>query len=244
MSAFENPKLSTLTISGVDRKIYSKGVDKNSSSPITDLTGLTGATWTLSGSSDDWTLNWDAHSFGADAGSKFIEIPENTKIQLNTAPLGYHPGNWQLEVYMSDGSVEHTQGGSQWFLLNDGLPSGAVFAELMLGKVPSNSQDTTVQTETLAYFAISGSQTTELFYVDTSDSQDGSAFGLLLDQAGQPLTREQIEGGQIDVHAVQVAEVDYQARPDLHDHEYPAPTTTTDFVELGFIPAPPIGPAG
>jgi len=101
-----------------------------------------------------------------------------------------------------------------------------------------------VQTETLAYFAISGSQTTELFYVDTSDSQDGSAFGLLLDQAGQPLTREQIEGGQIDVHAVQVAEVDYQAQPDLHNHKYPAPTTTTDFVELGFIPAPPIGPAG
>lgn len=242
MSAFEQPKTTSLSIGGI--KVYKKGVDQNTSTAISDTSNLTSAAWSLTNTDGDFALSKDGTSFGQDAENQHIELASGAKIQLNTAPTDFHQSNWQLDVYKVDGSVQHIQGGPSYFLLDGGLPSDAVFAELMLGPVPSNGQDTSQQTDTLAYIMVSGQTDTELFYVDTSDSQDGSAFGLLLDQAGHPLTRGQIEGGIIDVQTVQVAEVDYQPQLDQHNYDYPAPTTTTDFVELGFIPAPPIGPDG
>jgi len=242
MSAFEQPKTTSLSIGGI--KVYKKGVDQSTSLAISDTSNLTSAVWSLTNTDGDFALSKDGTSFGQDAENQHIELASGANIQFNTAPTDRHPSNWQLDVYKVDGSVQHIQGGGAYFLLDGGLPSDAVFAELMLGPVPSNSQDTSQQTDTLAYIMVSGQTDTELFYVDTSDSQDGSAFGLLLDQAGHPLTRGQIEGGMIDVQTVQVAEVDYQPQLDQHNYDYPAPTTTTDFVGLGFIPAPPIGPDG
>ena len=242
MSAFEQPKTTSLSIGGI--KVYKKGVDQSTSLAISDTSNLTSAVWSLTNTDGDFALSKDGTSFGQDAENQHIELASGSNIQFNTAPTDLHPSNWQLDVYKVDGSVQHIQGGGAYFLLDGGLPSDAVFAELMLGPVPSNSQDTSQQTDTLAYIMVSGQTDTELFYVDTSDSQDGSAFGLLLDQAGHPLTRGQIEGGMIDVQTVQVAEVDYQPQLDQHNYDYPAPTRTTDFVELGFSPAPPIGPDG
>jgi len=242
MSAFEQPKTTSLSIGGI--KVYKKGVDQSTSLAISDTSNLTSAVWSLTNTDGDFALSKDGTSFGQDAENQHIEVAIGANIQFNTAPTDFHQSNWQLDVYKVDGSVQHIQGGGAYFLLDGGLPSDAVFAELMLGPVPSNSQDTSQQTDTLAYIMVSGQTDTELFYVDTSDSQDGSAFGLLLDQAGHPLTRGQIEGGMIDVQTVQVAEVDYQPQLDQHNYDYPAPTRTTDFVELGFSPAPPIGPDG
>ena len=244
MSAFEQPKTTGLSIGGTT--VYSKGVNQNTSSSYYSA-DMAGWTWSITESSGDYTLSANGTSFGANAETTYIEMPDGVSVQMNNAPGGdfTHPSIWQVDAYMPDGSVVHTKGGGSFFLMSGGLPDGTVFAELMMGPNTNVALDSTPQTETLAYIVDAGQSQTELFYVDTSVSQDGSSFGLLLNSADNtPITRGQLEGQAIDLAAVKVAEVDYQMPADTHNYTYPAPTTTTDFVELGFIPAPPIGPDG
>ena len=244
MSAFEQPKTTGLSIGGIT--VYSKGVNQNTSSSYYSA-DMAGWTWSITESSGDYTLSANGTSFGANAETTYIEMPDGVSIQMNSTPGGdfTHPSIWQVDAYMPDGSVIHTKGGASYLLMTGGLPEGTVFAELMMGPNTNGALDSTPQTETLAYIVDAGQSHTELFYVDTSVSQDGSSFGLLLNLVDNtPITRGQLEGQGIDLAAVKVAEVDYQMPADTHDYTYPAPTTTTDFVELGFIPAPPIGPDG
>lgn len=245
MSAFEQPKTTSLSVGGI--KVYSKGVNQNtSSSYFSGTPDMPGWAWSITESSGDYTLSANGTSFGANAETNYIEMPDGVSIQMNNTPGGdfTHPSIWQVDAYMPDGSVIHTKGGGQFFEMPGGLPEGTVFAELMMGPNTNGALDSTPQTETLAYIVDAGQSHTELFYVDTSVSQDGSSFGLLLNVDNTPITRGQLEGQAIDLAAVKVAEVDYQMPADTHDYVYPAPNTTTDFVELGFIPAPPIGPDG
>ena len=244
MSAFEDPKLTNLTITGSSAKIYSKGVDKSSGSVAEQVSNFNVTDWSVSEVSGDYTLSKGGLSFGADAETRHMEIAPGTTIQMNSAPSPWHQQEWQIDAYMADGSVVHQQGSGSYFLMSTGLPSGTVFAELMLGPNPSNGASTSAQTETLAYIINNDQAQTELFYVDTSASQDGSAFGLLLDQSNSPLTRTQIESGSVDINSINVLPVDYQVPPNMVNWTYQASTQTTDFVELGLSPAPPLGPDG
>ena len=140
---------------------------------------------------------------------------------MNTNPGGVfsHPSLWQGDPHMPGGSGPQIKGGSQWFLMS-GLPAGTVFAELMLGPNTNPALASTPQTETLAYIVNAGQTQTELFYIDTSEAQDQSSFGLLLNQVGPaestPITREQLENPAFDMANVTVAEVDYQMPVGVH----------------------------
>lgn len=235
MSAFEQPKITSLTINGTTATVYVKGVDQDASTGLAVSTDLTSASWTLADASGDYTLSKDGISFGQSADTRHIEVVAGSNIQMNTAPTDFHPQMWQIDAYLPDGSVVHKQGGGSYFLM-EGLPTGTIFAELMLGPNPSNTATLgTPQTETLAYIVNNTQTETELFYIDTSGSQDGSSFGLLLNTSGTPVTRTQIETGAIDVNAVQVAPVDYQVPASMVNWTYDAPTSTTTFDSLGLL---------
>lgn len=249
MSAFESPKLTNLTINGSTAKVYSKGVDQSNSTAYSSP-DMAGWTWSITDSSGDYTLSANGTSFGQQAETSHIEMSSGTSVQMNTVPGGVfsHPSLWQVDAYMPDGSVIHTKGGGQYFLMSGGLPADTVFAELMLGPNTNGALDGTPQTETLAYIVNAGQTQTELFYVDTSVSQDGSSFGLLLNQADNtPITRAAFESQAVDLAMVKVAEVDYQMPVDTHNYTYPAPTVFTSLsASPGDSPSysEPLGPDG
>ena len=89
MSAFEQPKTTSLSIGGI--KVYSKGIDRSTSSAISDTSNLTSATWSLTETDGDFALSKDGFTFGQDAESHHIELASGSNIQFNTAHDGLHP---------------------------------------------------------------------------------------------------------------------------------------------------------
>ena len=57
MSAFENPKVTNLTITGSSAKIYSKGVDKSSNSVAEQVSDFDVTDWSVTAVDGDYTLS-------------------------------------------------------------------------------------------------------------------------------------------------------------------------------------------